>query len=129
MVAKKCNLGEYTGKRRTNDSKKPSGFLGGQTSLYICKENLECIIVFHQLSPKEKNIFFSHIKGEDFEDYAYKNAMKLESVKRIFRNALSKIANKEEIKKFHCIEVITLIFLKNRAVYMDLLNITDLMVK
>lgn len=82
-----------------------------------------------RLSPKENDIFFSHIKGEALELYAYKNDMKLETVKRIFRNAVNKIVNKEQIKKFHCIEVITLIFVKNMAVYMDLLNITDLMVK
>lgn len=87
------------------------------------------VIIKHQLSPKEKDIFFSHIIGESFENYAYKNAIKLESVKRMFRTALSKIENKDQIRKFHCIEVLALIVLKNIAVYMDLLNITDLMVK
>ncbi|MCH5138874.1 hypothetical protein JMF89_17045 [Clostridiaceae bacterium UIB06] len=86
-------------------------------------------IIKHQLSPKEKDIFFSHIKGESFENYAYKNAMKLESVKRMFRTAVSKIGNKDQIRKFHYIEVLALIVLKNMAVYMDLLSIKDLIVK
>lgn len=83
----------------------------------------------HQLSPKENDIFFSHIAGESFEHYAHKNGMKVESVKRIFRKAVNKIINKEQIRKFHCIVLIILVFLQNIRVYIDSVNVTELMVK
>jgi len=83
----------------------------------------------HQLSPRENDIFFSHIEGESFEAYADNNGMNLDSVKRIFRNAIKKIRNnKEQIKKFHCIELSILLFLKEKMEYMDLLYIAGLIV-
>lgn len=80
-------------------------------------------LIKNRLSKEEDKAFSSYIFGESLEDYAKERGVKKESVKRYIRNAVNKLVNKEQIKKFHCIAMISFIFLQNIWDYIDCMNI------
>lgn len=83
-------------------------------------------VIKKKLSKGEHRVFSSIILGHDFEEYASKNGVKTESVKRIFRRAVIKLKNTKEIKQLQFIGLVILILMQNVSYYVDLLGISAL---
>jgi DNA-directed RNA polymerase specialized sigma24 family protein len=85
-------------------------------------EHIYNTFIKDRLSKEEKNVFCTYIFGEELEDYAKQRGVQIESVKRTVRRVVDKIRSIDQLKEYHYMTLIILVFLKN---IQEFIEITD----
>ena len=78
-----------------------------------------------RLTEEERRVFCLYISGQVFIDYANQKGVKVESVKRTFRNAVGKIRNIEQLNELRYMVLIIFMFLKNIQIFIDITELCD----
>lgn len=147
-----CSLIEISLERKTNDFIGKSKNYNKRNTpvediIYVCdKHNLSLeskfddlivsdmtaydsynTLIKNKLSKEEDKAFSAYIAGKSLDNYAKERGVKVESVKKNLRRAVSKIVNKKQIKEFHCISMVMFMFLQNIWEYVECINILMLL--
>lgn len=77
-------------------------------------------IINDKLSREEKRVFNLYISGLDLEEYAQGKGIMVKSVMKTLRSVICKIRSIEQLKNYHNMIFITLVFLKNMNTFVEI---------